>query len=600
MKHKFKDYLTIYFSSGWLFLIPYLFLYITTWYFEINKDILLDKYYCLHMFHLIGYGYLFYNRFTNIKFDQLIFWIAIGSLFLIPGAYLEYPSDALEHIRRIFQWEHLHKINDGIAHYKFSYFWTYSLINFVEPANYQNVLDIYYVFIGLILAYQFYELGIKLMNSLFWAKVSLVILIITYGNSSFSFFRYYALSSTMVCLLGFLVFLNALISYNSGYNKKNILFMFLGIILAVFNHPQAILFIISALVSFYCYTILLKKGNVLGSVFLLKIGIFIYFLFFIFYNTFAQSEFKQIIENIHKTNNWLYPWGGFKIISTNLDYTGPKRFLQIIGLLGVLNLFSAILLLRKNEIIAWISITPILLLLYPPFSIPLAYILEKWNTIIVYHRILLVIPSGFCIVLTLKKISEFKKIKENLSSRNVANIVLLLVLLFSIVPHPLNYGRVINLIDTSFDRYKISELQKTANILKLKLKLDSDSIILSDSTSQFYLSACLGLKVAGQRKGWLKAENINQRIKKIGGIKSILHDKRISAILCVNRDLDLMHHSSMLGSASGHWRENFINESLAYNSSSIEKLDELLEYGWHKSKLNPWYDLYTPRNTEND
>jgi hypothetical protein len=56
----------------------------------------------------------------------------------------------------------------------------------------------------------------------------------------------------------------------------------------------------------------------------------------------------------------------------------------------------------------------------------------------------------------------------------------------------------------------------------------------------------------------------------------------------------------MLGSASGHWRENFINESLAYNSSSIEKLDELLEYGWHKSKLNPWYDLYTPRNTEND
>ena len=150
MKYKFKDYLTIYFSSGWLFLIPYLFLYITTWYFEINKDILLDKYYCLHIFHLIGYGYLFYNRFNNIKFDQLIFWVAIGSLFLIPGAYLEYPSDALEHIRRIFQWEHLQKINEGIAHYKFSYFWTYSLINFTEPSNYQNVLNIYYMFIIII------------------------------------------------------------------------------------------------------------------------------------------------------------------------------------------------------------------------------------------------------------------------------------------------------------------------------------------------------------------------------------------------------------------------------------------------------------------
>ena len=589
-----KQQLLSYLKTGWLFFIPYLSLYITAWYFEINKGILLKSYYFLHIFHLLGYSYLIYINFNNLNLRQLLFWVSIATFFFVPGAYLEYPSDALEHVRRIFQWEHLHKVHDGIAHYKFSYFWTYSLISFTEPVNYKTFLDVYYSFIGLILTFQFYKLGKKTIKSDLWTKVSLVILIITYGNSSFSFYRYYALSSTMLCLVGFLVFLNALISYNTKYKNKSILFMFLGFILAVFNHPQSVLLVFSSCVSFYCYSICLKRGNPSGLYYILKVGIFIFIISFLCYITILGNEFHQVIEKINSSNNWLYPWGGFKILSTNLDYTGPKRFLQILGLLGILNLFFAILLLRKNELLAWISIAPVLLLLYPPFSIALAYTLEKWSTIINYHRILLVIPSGFCIVMTFKMVSETNYIKEIVPKKNLSSSLLVLVILMSLVPNPLIYGRLINLLDSSFNNNNIEKLHITSNIIKNKLELDFDSIILSDSTTQFYVSAHLGLKVAGKRRGWEKAESINDRIKKAGGIPSISNNKKIKAILCVNHDLNLTYHSSVLGTSTGHWRENFINESLVYDQSTHKDLDQLLKLGWKKSKIEPWYDLYIP------
>lgn len=583
-----------YFKSGWMFLLPYIFLYLLGWAFNIPKDSILTIYEILHIFHFFGYCYLFFAAFSLKEYKDLLFWFTVTLIFLIPGVYLEYPSDVLEHVRRIFQWQHIEFICNGVSHYKFSYFWTYSLINLTENINYKKILDIYYAFISLILAFQFYKLGKLTIKSDLWTKVSLFIIIITYGNSSFSFFRYYALSSTMLCLVGVLVLLNALISYGPEYRKKSIIYMFLGFIIAVSNHPQSILLIIPLFLSFYFHSICLKKGILKGIYYIFKLGTLFFLITLLGYKTIPNNEFHQTIERITDTNNWLYSWGGFKILSTNLDFTGPKRFLQILGLLGVLNLIFAILLLRKNEIIAWISITPVLLLLYPPFSIPLAYILEKYNSIIVYHRILLIIPPGFCIVVLLKILNELKYVQNFMTRRAIACLILILVILISIIPYPLFYGRIIHLMNSSFDQSNLSELQTTAEILKKELELDFNSIILSDSTTQFYISSFLGLKNAGKRKGWKKAETISQRIENMGGLKKLICSKQITAILSINRDLNLRYHTSILGTATGHWRENFINESLEYDYNTNINLNKLLENGWEKSRIDPWYDLYTP------
>ena len=43
----------------------------------------------------------------------------------------------------------------------------------------------------------------------------------------------------------------------------------------------------------------------------------------------------------------------------------------------------------------------------------MAYILEKYNSIIVYHRILLIIPPGFCIVVLLKILNDNGEVWTN-------------------------------------------------------------------------------------------------------------------------------------------------------------------------------------------
>lgn len=594
MNTDFKTINFNYICSGWLFFMPYIFIYLIFWIFGLPVPILLQIFLILHLLNLVLLLLTLWNNFNLVNWRKYFFWISVACLFIFPGVYLEYPSDVMEHVRRISQWEHLNKIDEGISHYKFSYFWTYSFINFTEGLKYKLVLDIYYTFIGLILVLQIYELGKKTIKSDLWTKVSVLIVIITYGNSSLNFFRYYGLSSTMLCLVGFLVFLNALLCYKSTHKYKSICYMLFGCILAMFNHPQSGLFIFSSLVSYYCYNICLKKGSINGLIHLLKIGCVTLLIFYISSNTFFPHEFQLKIQKIIDTNNWLYHWGGFKIISTNLDFTGPKRFLQILGVFGILNLFFSIPLVWKNEFIGWISLTPVFLLLYPPFALPFAYALDEWDTIISYHRILLVIPSGFCIVIILKQISELEYVKKFISDGFIAILLLTSVILASIIPNPLVYGRIISLLDSDYDTLNISELHNTASILKKKLILDYNSIIFSDSTTQFCVSSYLGLKNAGQRMGWKKPEQISDRIKKEGGLTSIVYNKEIKAVLCVNQDLNLKYHTSLLGNSSGHWKENFINQSLAYDLSTHKQLNNLLNHGWKKFEIPPWYDLYIP------
>jgi len=76
--------------------------------------------------------------------------------------------------------------------------------------------------------------------------------------------------------------------------------------------------------------------------------------------------------------------------------------LQIVSAFGLVNLATALFLLRRNQVIVWLSITPFLVLLIPCISIPFAIALSQHGdviNIITFQRLLFAIPPG--LVLTL-------------------------------------------------------------------------------------------------------------------------------------------------------------------------------------------------------
>jgi hypothetical protein len=98
-------------------------------------------------------------------------------------------------------------------------------------------------------------------------------------------------------------------------------------------------------------------------------------------------------------DGWLTPWYGFNVFAFSLPV--GDRTLQIVGVLGLVNLATGLLLLRRNSLVGWITITPLLALSLPLIAIPLADLLAKHGdliNIITFQRMLFAIPSGLALV----------------------------------------------------------------------------------------------------------------------------------------------------------------------------------------------------------
>ena len=128
-------------------------------------------------------------------------------------------------------------------------------------------------------------------------------------------------------------------------------------------------------------------------------------IFYLFLKIPVIPEFNETIQPIWNSDEWLYDFGGFKLFSLDPHaYNASGRFLQILGAVGCLNLFFGIIYSAKKSLLGWITLSPVILLLYPPFSITLSYLLETYNVLIVFHRVLFAIPQGFCLLYFLQNV----------------------------------------------------------------------------------------------------------------------------------------------------------------------------------------------------
>lgn len=335
----------------------------------------------------------------------MLAWIGIALVFAIPGIYLEWPADPWEHVRRINEWATHENVTAHPSWTKSGYFFQYTLVGRWEAASQGAVLTAYYVAINVLLAWQYYRLARTIGLNEGAALGFVALTTVTLGNNVFSFYRYYGLSPSILAQIGAVAFTRLAAEWVRGLGPQppgpkswaawsaGFLLPAAGLgLLTAFNHVQGLGFAALGFMGALAWRLvawrrLAAVWLVLGAV-LASLAIA------------AWLPRPAAIDTVFRPHGWLTSWYAFDLF--NASSPAFARSAQILGLFGLVNLVAGgWLLLRRNHLVGWITLTPVFALLLPCFSLPFAHLLATRSpdpgAILTFHRVLLAIPAGLAL-----------------------------------------------------------------------------------------------------------------------------------------------------------------------------------------------------------
>lgn len=411
-----------YFRSGWVFFVPYLFAYLL--YSECRWPAnppapsvppLLYVFWALHLtncalalgtFRSWWLGHFNPEDAAGIypRLASIAPWILLGLVLLIPGVYLEWPADPWEHFRRITEWRLRHDVGGQYDGYKSMYFFAYSLVGRLPVSIQLTALDAYSTGAGLLLLWQYYRLALAVGLDRRWAFLSCIVNLLTFGNVTFSFYRYYGLATTMIAQVGAVALTRMTLEWAQSRNPFNARAVFglmipgillLGLI--AFDHIQGLGIAALGIAGVAIWRLVAWKrislvwvasAAILGSAAMV-----------------AVYPRDSLLDSVYRQSGWLNSWYGFNILAW--PSPAADRALQILGCFGVANIAAAAFLLRRNQVCAWLTLAPVASLLIPIFTIPFAEAYARTNPsdILTYHRMLFAIPPGLATLVLFKELA---------------------------------------------------------------------------------------------------------------------------------------------------------------------------------------------------
>jgi hypothetical protein len=437
-----------YFSSGWAFFMPYLFFYLLYYWrkWPVNPlppdnlasgshiPPLLHIYWALHAIHLVlGLIALRAWRqnsllstslssvalakedrlstlnpqpsvFQPFSFSAFLPWLLLALIFCIPGAYLEWPSDPWEHLRRIVDCAN----DQTLTLYKYSgYFLAGSFLDKVS-ANHQLLwLNIYYTGICLLLSWQYYRLARATGLGVRASVIFIILQSLLFGNNVFSFYRYYGISSSIYAQLGAIALTRLGIEFAQQMPASPVRWLktlgcavLLALLTAV-NHVQGLGIAAICLAAIAAWRLIAWKRSMLWWLATVALALSVAAMHW--------WPHHHSLDRIYRPSGWFTAWDGFNVLSPHSP--AGDRMLQIIGILGVINLSAGLLLLCCNHVAGWLTVMPVLVLSLPFAAIPFAGALFAGggvNGIIAFHRMLFAIPSGLACVCLGEKLAQLK------------------------------------------------------------------------------------------------------------------------------------------------------------------------------------------------
>lgn len=450
-----------YFYSGWAFLIPYLVVYLLyAWQkWPVNPastmlkvagvsesaaagswiPSLLYAYWALHALHLalaaialrswwngasgasskanaavpVTYP-LPATRYSLLR--PLLPWALLTLLFYIPGIYLEWPSDPWQHLRRINEWHAHNAVMDHSVWRKSSYFLPYSLTGHLTGLRQLSWLNVYYTTICLLLCWQYYRLaravGIGERASFIFVLLQALMM----GNNIFSFYRYYGLSSSIYAQLGAVALTRITLEFATWKTRLSSrssladftvrpsfwhgpsLFILLTsslalFLLTAFNHIQGLGIAGLGIMAVIVWRLIEWKRSMIVWLALTATTLSV--------ATVLWFPRHPALDELYRAQGWLSAWYGFNLFApSSLAF---NQSLQILGPFGALNIVIGLwLILRRNDIVGWLTLMPMLTLALPCFALPFAHMLasksETVDGILIFHRLFFAVPLGLAFV----------------------------------------------------------------------------------------------------------------------------------------------------------------------------------------------------------
>jgi len=566
-----------FFPNGWFFILPYLLLYLCFKYLHLPVGPLKVVFICLHLCFVLLF--LVYVRRVSRKaqISELIFCLGLLLLFLIPGAYLEFPSDPWEHFRRIYAWQGYHFIDENPASSKFSYFWAWTFMSAVQPISRRIALDVYSAFWELLLAYQFYLLALRLGFSKSWARIQVLATVCFFGGNVFSFYRYYALSSTIVAYIAYLAALIVLMDVLDGKKKRAALLPFLVLIIS-FNHLQELMLLVISASALFLNQALERKLWRRALVYLLPpalIGSWVLGAWIV--------RHPQIISSRpwDPAPPFVSAWGIFRIWDPALPY------LEALGIHGLFSLAMAILFFNKYRRIALLTLMPVGLMLFSPFVLIFSFMTTEtylsWRTLYAF-------PTSFMLVIGLKEVIGFLVVrlkarsKEELVQFSVAAIVIVV----SLVPNFPYRGRLWFLLHKPATALTLQSTDLAAQWLFDNHQRGVTCIFAGDNATGAVLATNFGLTPTRRQIPY----HADQLVSENGALARYLETNHICAFLVANPSLTIPAPPSRVGQLSGHWNPSIVNQNLLAGGNIDKELASLAAAGWTSTPVPPFYWIY--------
>ena len=571
------------FASGYRFFLPYLALYLGAWLTGAPVEALKRAFLALHACNLVLLVVFGVGRRRAFRAREVLFWTALVLSFLVPGAYLEYPSDPWEHLRRIYHWLHVDVVaNHDTATWKFAYFWGYSLLFWVPPLERRFFLDLYSAFWQTLTAFQVYALSRRLGFDATWSKLQVVGFIALFGEGPFGI-RYLALSSTPLAYLAFLRALVCGIDFLDGRDRKAWREIPVLCVLALVNHRQEGIFLLMGtaallLVAWFQSLAPLTRSRVarVGGLLLaacLAGGVL------------ARATVPELY---HPDYLWQISWlGSFRIWQR-------WYFLDTYGVHGVVSLGFAIALLRQQPRLALLTLMPTLVLLLPPTAIVLGWLFGSVGGPPVVHRILLGFPTSFMLIEGLRELCA-----RTLRDRTAARPRVLIgtsVLLFALAAPPFYPwgGRLYGQLTRPDPELSLRFVDETAEWFMNHRSLRPDCRILSDAATQFGLHAHLGWPSQMIAIDRLRPPRETSTVRTRAALLELVRDQPLCGILVgIRGQLPPVPPAGISG-FSRTWDHRFAVPSWLTSDGFRSAAESLTELGWSRTRVPPWYLLYEP------
>jgi hypothetical protein len=568
----------------------YLGVYLIGWALRLPKETVFAAFWALHLLFLFILGRLALRNLPNATRGALVFWGLLALAFLIPGAYLEYPSDPWAHFARMAAWSSESDLASPLEELKFSYFWGWTFLHTVPIRSKFFALDVYSAFWQMALAVQFYRFVRRLGQEVPFARFQVIAFFCLVGTNLFSF-RYYALSSTMLAYIAYLEALILLIGAlkDTGVSRPRAAMLIACVLCPMMwlNHRQELLLFLiggSAISAFFLFTRLsvpMRRRVMLAAGSLIALGFI------------AGPILRQALPGIYERMGVEITWlGSFRL------WGRESVYLETYGRHGIVALLLAAVFFRRSPLLGLFCLSPTFVLLFPPTVVLLSRVLPDQY---VTYRLLLAaplsIPWGLAAAWVVSRLAT-GRVPRPIRLAQAWAVVGVVLILISVVPKYPWRGRLLFQLYPTPQDDGLVDLIETAEWLRDHTHIERNTKIFMDVITDTGVSALLGLPanstgINSHRITPFSATHWQDKAEAPRRLKSSILEQKISMLLLPDFERLPKATPSPVGEYSGHWwvaitdRRALIRPKLLAAAELLTK-----ENGWKRTDVPPYFRLY--------